>query len=1014
MLVNSHTYHSLRYGILSPEELVAIAKKNGIECLALTDINTMTGVYDFVLEARRAGVKPIAGIEFRNGDDLVYIGLARNLIGFKELNRFLSFSLVNKTPHPDRAPEFNHVFVIYPLKKHPSKLRDNEYVGVGIDEVNLLHGKRYQNILSKCIIMHPVTIATRFDFNLHLALRAIDHNVVIDKLLNIQHCALTDHMPPIDKLLKKYEAFPSLAENTMRLLDCCSFNYNFKEVKNKKCFTDSVYSDKELLSRLAHEGLLRRYGQDNEEAQKRVEKELGIIENLGFSAYFLITWDIIQYSLRCGFYHVGRGSGANSVVAYCLGITDVDPIQLDLYFERFLNPHRLSPPDFDIDWSHKNRDTILSYIFKRFGKEHTAFVGTIGTFRHRSPIRELGKVFGLPKEEIDMLTRTSKSSHVSDSIVKKIHTYSDALEGRPNLRSMHSCGILITEEPIYQYTAVDLPPKGFETAQIDMYISEDIGIEKLDILSQRGLSSIDSTLQLIQKNKGEKIDIHRVQDFKHDAEVNERLSTGKTIGCFYIESPAMRGLLRRLKCNNYYTLVAASSVIRPGVAKSGMMREYIYRHNNPDSIKYLHPLFEKYLGETYGIMVYQEDVIKIAHYFGGLDLGDADILRRAMSGKTRSKAEFEKVKQHYFENCKQLGYSDELTQEVYRQIESFAGYSFCKAHSASYSVESYQSLYLKTHYPLEFIVGVINNFGGFYRTEVYVHEARMSGGKVHIPCINRSECYTTLYGKDIYLGFVHIENLEEHFKNLIAQEREKNGAYQSMEDFILRTQISYEQLKPLIYVGAFRFTKSSKAEQIIQARLLLGKVKPLQRDALFYTPPKPFSLPVIERSALEDAFDEIDVLGFPVSINTFDLLDVETGDTVFVEQLGQMHNKFVVMVGMLISIKDVPTARGHMNFGTWIDSKGAYFDTTHFPDILKNYPFMGGGCYSLIGKVVVDFHFPTIEITEMKKLPMKSDPRYDDASQKTSLRKTHELSGTPLTRDPYPSKQQVNQLYGRT
>ncbi|MCX6183092.1 MAG: DNA polymerase III subunit alpha [Bacteroidetes bacterium] len=1014
MLVNTHTYHSLRYGILSPEELVAAAKKNGMEYLALTDINAMTGIYDFVVEARKVGIKPIAGIEFRNGDELLYIGLAKNLIGFRELNEFLSLYLLNKTPHAERAPQFNHVYVIYPLRKYPGKLRDNEFVGIAIDEVHRLHLKKYEGILNKCVMLHPVTIATRFDFNLHLALRAIDHNIIIDKLQKIQHCELTDHMPTIDKLLKKYETFPSIAATTLQLLDSCSFNYDFKTPKNKKHYTESVYGDKLLLSSLAMEGMERRYGKDNAEAKARVEKELTIIENLGFAAYFLITWDIVHYSLSRGFFHVGRGSGANSVVAYCIGISDVDPIELDLYFERFLNPHRLSPPDFDIDWSHDIRNHILDYIFEKFGRNYVGFVGNISTFRRRSPIRELGKVFGLPKQELDALTSTSKNRHQMNEFVQKIHQYSAALEGKPNLRSMHSCGILVTEEPIYQYTAMTMLPKGYPTAQIDMYICEDIGLEKLDILSQRGLGSINSTIKLIEKNKNKKVNIQEVQQFKNDPRINERLSAGKTIGCFYIESPAMRGLLRRLKCNNYNTLVAASSVIRPGVAQSGMMSEYIMRHNNGGTTKYLHPLFEKYLSGTYGIMVYQEDVIKIAHYFAGLDLGEADILRRAMSGKARSKSESEKVKLRYFENCKKFGYSEELTNEVYRQIESFAGYSFCKAHSASYSVESYQSLYLKTYFPLEFIVGVINNFGGFYRTEVYVHEAKMSGGTVHLPCVNKSEFETTLYGDDIYLGFVHIERLEDYFKKIIADEREKNGAYISLEDFITRTEIKYEQLKQLIYVGAFRFTGKTKAEQIVQARMFLGANPPTKESTLFPAPPpKEFKLPAITRSSLEDAFDEIDVLGFPVSLSTFNLLDIETKESVFVSDLPNLHGKFIALVGMLIAIKDVPTARGHMNFGTWIDSKGDYFDTVHFAQVLQNFPFMGGGCYALYGKVVVDFHMPTIEIREMKKLPMKTDPRYDDPTQKTAFRKTHELSGTPLTRNPYPSKEQVNQLFGR-
>ena len=1023
MLLNTHSYYSLRYGVLSPQDLVQKAKAQHYDCIALTDINNMTGVYDFVLEALKQGIKPVVGIEFRNGDELCYIGLARNLTGFKALNELLSARNISKKPFPKVAPELEECYVIYPLSNRPQKLRENEYLGIQTEEIPRLFTQ--PELIKKGVILHPVSIASRFDHELHRCLRAIDHNIVLDKLQNHQQAQLHHHLPPIDALLKKYDRFPDLAFNTLQILSDCSFDFDFKAPKNKKTYTGDAYEDRLLLERLALEGLEKRYPKDHPTAKARLEKELKVIDQLGFCAYFLITWDIVQYSLSQGFYHVGRGSGANSIVAYCMGITDVDPIELNLFFERFLNPHRVSPPDFDIDWSHRTRDHILDYIFERFGKAHTCFVGTINTFQNRSPIRELGKVFGLPKEEIDALVKNRRrktqtaqqastlSELLKDEIAQKIERYCGALNQKPNLLSMHSCGILISEEPITQYTALELPPKGYPTAQIDMYISEDIGLEKLDILSQRGLSSIQTCLATIEANRGEKVNIHQVQKFKTDPELNRKLSKGETIGCFYIESPAMRGLLRRLKCDNYSTLVAASSIIRPGVAQSGMMREYISRHNQPELIRYPHPIFEDQLAETYGVMVYQEDVIKIAHYFGGLSLADADVLRRAMSGKVRDNAAYQAVQQRFIQNCLGFGYDPKMVEEVYRQIASFAGFSFCKAHSASYSVESYQSLYLKTHYPLEFIVGVINNFGGFYRTEVYVHEAKMNGGIVELPCANHSDYQTNIDGIRLHLGFVHLERIEQYYKNRIVEQRKKYGPYRDLEDFIRRTQIPYVQLKQLIYVGALRFTGLSKAELLVNARILLQKEDKSYQVALFQSPVQTFNLPQLERSKLEDAYDEIDVLGFPVSMSTFEMIQDRPRVTAQVKDLEQLHKKDVVMVAQLISIKDVPTARGHMNFGTWIDANGHYFDTTHFPDCLQRFPFQGAGCYVLYGKVEVDYHFPSVEITRMEKLALLPDPRYEDPTLKTQLPVTSELKGSPLPRAPYPSKVTVNSLYGR-
>lgn len=323
----------------------------------------------------------------------------------------------------------------------------------------------------------------------------------------------------------------------------------------------------------------------------------------------------------------------------------------------------------------------------------------------------------------------------------------------PNLRSIHAGGVLISQEPICTYSPLDLPPKGLPTVQWDMYTAEDLSFEKIDILSQRGIGHINDATLMVKQNQNIDLDIHNIHSFKTDPKVKELLRSGDTTGCFYIESPAMRGLLKKLRCDNFITLVAASSIIRPGVARSGMMREYILRFHNPNSFQYLHPVMEEQLKETFGVMVYQEDVIKICHHFAGLDLADADVLRRAMSGKYRSKQEMQKLIDRFFDNCRQKGYPEELTREVWRQIESFAGYSFSKAHSASFAVESYQSLFLKTYYPLEFLTAVINNFGGFYQAPVYFNEARRYGATIEPPCVNRSNYYTCLIGTHIFVGF---------------------------------------------------------------------------------------------------------------------------------------------------------------------------------------------------------------------------------------------------------------------
>ncbi|OYU85166.1 MAG: DNA polymerase III subunit alpha [Flavobacterium sp. BFFFF2] len=1009
MYLNCHSFHSLRFGTIPLDDLVAQAVGYGVTAMALTDLNTVTGIYDFIKACKKVGIKPLVGIDFRNNGKQLYIGLAKNRAGLAEMNRLVTKHHFENTLLPEVAPPFDHVFVIYPFNNVPDELKEHEFIGIGADQLPKLYNYVWKRRISKMVILHSVTYRTKKEFNLHKILRAIDLNIIGSKLTEADYCKVSEVMIPIDQLLQRFNDFPQIIQNTEAIIAGCHFEYDFYTPKNKKHFTGNSQDDMELLTKLAYEGMIRRYGAEHAEAKARVEKELKVIHELAFSGYFLITWDIIQYSLNKGFLHIGRGSGANSIIAYCLDITNICPLELDLYFERFLNVNRKTPPDFDIDWSWRERDTILTYIFDKYGQDHVAFCGTNVEFKYRSIFREVGKVFGLPKEELDELAKKPMKKHHKNNVVMMVQDYGMMLEKYPNQRSMHSCGIIISEEPITHFTALEMPPKGFPIVQFDMHVAEDIGFDKFDILSQRGIGHIDDTVKLIRENQGIEVDIRDTSISKDEPTCNELLSQGKTIGCFYIESPAMRGLLRRLKCDNYKVLVAASSIIRPGVAQSGMMKEYIFRHNHPDRFEYFHEVFKEQLGETYGIMVYQEDVIKIALHYGGLPAADGDILRRAMSGKGRSKAALQKVKDDFFTSCAKQGHPLALSQEIYRQIESFAGYSFCKAHSASYAVESYQSLYLKTYYPIEFMTAVINNFGGFYRTEVYIHEARMSGAKINSPCVNKSDYQTKVYGKNIYLGFQHLKSLESKTAELITKERAENGPFNSLEDFINRIPIGIEAIQILIFIGAFRFTRKPKNELLIIARLILINFRPENRDLLLLQEPvKEYQLPVLERSPFEDAFDEIELLDFPVSVTPFNLLQTRYRGDVMAKDLTKHHKKTVKMLAYLISRKHVPTKRGDMFFGTWIDAEGAFFDTAHFTDSLQKYPFKGGGCYLLLGQVEVDYHFPTVTISKMEKMPFIPDPRYSATDEKRFQTQQQIREDVSLThRAPYPQEHEI-------
>lgn len=978
MYINVHSYYSLRYGTMAVEEVVETAKKLGIGRLALTDINNSSGIIDFVSECTKQGIDPVAGIEFRDSDRLLYLGIARNGAGFRELNDFLTCHNLKKTPLPEVPPQFGHAFVVYPFgSREKQQLRENEFVGVASWQLPRLYASEFRHDHARLVMLQPVVFALpEKDYELHRNLRAIDHNTLITKLKPHQQAHPQAWFQSPDHLLKYFDGYPQIVFNTEKLLSECRIAFDFKSLKNKKTFTSSRNDDRQLLEKLALDGFTYRYGKENAKALKRLKHELKIIHELGFAAYFLITWDIIRYSMSRGFYHVGRGSGANSIVAYCLRITNVDPIELDLYFERFINPRRTSPPDFDIDYAWTDRDEVIDYIFHRYGRQYTALLGTMTTFKGKSIYRELGKVHGLPKSEIDQLVE--QPAWKDDSVVTHIQHIGNQMVNFPNTRSIHAGGILISEEPVTTYTALDMPPKGFPTTQWDMYVAENINFEKIDILSQRGIGHIKEAAEIIEQQHGTTIDVHDVSKFKTDNRVKELLKKGETNGCFYIESPAMRGLLTKLRCSGYISLVAASSIIRPGVAKSGMMKEYIKRFHHPDSFEYMHPVMKEQLEETYGVMVYQEDVLKVCHHYADLDLADADILRRAMSGKHRSRNEFRRIVEKFFENSRKKGYPEKITKEIWRQIESFAGYSFSKAHSASYAVESFQSLYLKAYYPLEFMVAVINNFGGFYHSWVYFNEARRWGANVELPCVNHSAFKTSLSDKNIFIGFVHLFNLEKKLAHRLVEERKLNGPYQSLEDLIRRLPVSLEQLKILIRTGALRFTGRTKSDLLWHAHMLLSENndKHPEKNTLFTFQKKQFVLPDLEQSDVADVYDEIELLGFPVTKSSFDLLKTKFRGEIMAGDMNQYVGKKVRMLGNMVTIKNVRTVKkDYMNFGTFLDVNGKFFDTIHFSASLRKYPFRGSGIYLLYGKIVEEFGFASLEVEKMARMPVVGDPR---------------------------------------
>jgi DNA-directed DNA polymerase III PolC len=1006
MYLNCHTGYSFKYGTLPVKTLFEEAMRCGVRKLVLTEINNTASYLDMLrirdhFLPRENGLGKYdqlaytldiaVGIEFRREHRLCFIAIAQNNDGFESINRYLSHLNQQGKLAPLRAPAFENVYIIYPFGAvHPETLLDYEYIGVRhSDLIRFTFDHELHAYLHKFVVWHPVTLlppekkgqrTIYRDHNIHRLLRCIAHNTLLSKLPEDTVAQRSEYMLPEKELEAFFDSYPTIIENTKKILASCSITCALGEDKNKQFFSGSLAKDMALLREETAKGYARAYKDEGPTVwNERIEKELNIIARKKFTTYYLIANDLTSYAKRMHYDYVGRGSGANSTVAYCLGITNVDPIELDLYFERFLNEERTSPPDFDIDFSWDNRDAIYAYLFEKYGYDHVCLLGTHVTYQSNSILRELGKVFGLPKEEIDVLVENPTSIHNQDPLKQKIYNYAHAIIERelPANISIHAGGVLITEKPIYAYTATDIPPKGLPVSHFEMHAAEDFGIYKFDILSQRGLGHIKETVKHVKKNKGIDINVYEFKKFKEDEKIKAMMRQSKLMGCFYVESPAMRMLLGKLRCDDYKTLVAASSIIRPGVASSGMMRTYIERfHMKKNKIPYesIHPKMDELMDETYGVMVYQEDVIKVAHHFAGITLTEADVLRRGMSGKYRSREEFQRVKNRFFEECNKKGYDQKVSDRVWYEIESFSGYSFAKGHSASYAVESYQSLFLKAYYPLEFMVGVINNFGGFYKTEFYFHEARMNGGIIAAPCVNESEYLTSIQGNVLYMGFVHLKSLETKVAHALVEERKQRGAYLNLEDFLLRNHIGLEQVRILIRINAFRFTNQNKQQLLWDAIRFFHqrKERPQTTSLLFKSNTTTFSLPITPQSSVEEAYDEIELLGFPLC-NPFDLIESNALLPGRSQQLASLLHKRIEITGYLVTTKITYTIKKEiMQFGTFYDIEGNVFDTVHFPQVAKNYPFRGRGFYNLVGKVTEDFGVYAIDVTRMEKIPMKN------------------------------------------
>lgn len=974
--LNCHSHYSLLAGADTLSDLVQAAAASQCRALAMTDTNALYGAVEFYRQAQSAGIHPIFGTEITCSNDRAVI-LAKDMAGFGEVCRVITdrqlhknFSLVDRLKQCS-----NHVIIMASCRKMIHAIA-RERGGLDIygelirwpstswkPAQDMIRFARSKGI--PVVATNRVFFVQQKDWQVHKLLSAIRTTTTIECPPPSAIVSEEAWMKPPHEMARLFSDIPQAIIHAGKIAEQCNVSLPLGEVLFPPFDLPSGENSPSYLSKLARQGINRLYRKPSQTVMRRLNYELKVINDLDFASYFLIVWDIIRESKARGIPTVGRGSAANSLVCRLLGITAVDPIKHNLYFERFLNPERKDYPDIDIDFPWNRRDEMIDYVFEKYGRENVALISAHIHLKGRSVLREVGKAMGIPIPEIDHLVKRLPHSAdlfnleevretipecrglpLADEPYRTMIALGKRIHGFPRHVSIHCGGIVICPFPITDRIPLQKTPKGFAVTQYDMYPVEDMGLLKIDLLAQKGLAVLADTVSDVAEHYGTQIDFSRI-DPTQDEQTVELVRTGKTIGCFYIESPGMRNLLKKLGVATFEMLTAASSIIRPGVADSGMMKAFIDRHNGREAVTYLHPRLEEILHETFGVMIYQEDVIKVAHAIAGMSLGEADSLRKCMS-KKRDWEDMNNYRERFLSGASQHGVPSKVAGEIWRQIESFAGYAFCKAHSASFAIISYQTAYLRAHYPAEFMAAVLSNRGGFYDACGYVEEARRMGLAILLPHVNHSACaFTAVAGGDpqrrdgLRVGLSQVKGLSRRAIESILENR-RQGSYTSLRDFMDRVDIDASEVDSLIRCGALDGLGSSRPNLLWgAARYGKPKHQRLASQQKWIAAMAPADGPVLpefaEYDCREKVMAELECLDIAVSDHLLSLYDIERKDRIHARAIPGHSGRLITLAGWLVNSKRTRTVNNQFMKFLMLEDATDTFEVTLFPGVYKRF-----------------------------------------------------------------------------
>jgi DNA-directed DNA polymerase III PolC len=840
--LTTHSAYSLQEGLLNPSELVQAARAQDMPAIGLTDHRLLTGAVEFVHACKEADIQPILGLEIDLDTGKLAL-LATSIEGWSNLCRLSSALALRDDPEATCSLEFlepysKDLIALSGMQGNNSGQRLGNFKDVFNDRlfltlqdpsVGLPLASISRRMKVPMVVTHPVYYLTPDQANLQRTLTAIRLNKPIDQLSSDEVAPPGAYFTSQAEMQRRFSGFQSALDRTQEIAERCQFELPLGVANMPKVSLPDGMTQSQYLRQKAEAGAQQLYGKISSDIQSRLDHELETIARMGYEPIFLIVEDVLNYARETGVPYSSRGSAASSLVAHCLGITSPDPLRLNLYFERFLNPARQTPPDIDTDLCSRRRDSVIQHVFDKYGADHVAMVGTINRFRPRSALGDVAKAYGLePKQVREMVEKLPHSfwarrlerdedgkpvspfAELRQAYSSKKHQQifddAEAILKLPRHLSVHPGGLVVAPGPV-----TDLVPvmrsggKSSIITQLDLDAVEAFGLVKIDLLGIRGLTVLGDVAEFIQESQPETyVSPLAVLDStpSDDSQTADLVEHGQTIGCFQIESPGMRATLREIHARSEDDIMAALALYRPGPLTGGLKDAFVRRFKGEEDVQHLHPALAPLLDETFGVILYQEQVLRIAHELAGFSLAEADLLRRAMSHFDPGKRMQELQRKFVSEAQTRSGVSVETGERVWEMMAAFAGYGFPKAHAASYAQVAWRSAWCKTYFPAEFMAAVLANWGGYYSQRVYLSEARRLGLTFRPPHVNHSRRNFAVGlengEKMLFMGLDQVKHLTRRTIEKIIRLR----PYHSLEDFLSRVDPRPQEAEYLAKVGA--------------------------------------------------------------------------------------------------------------------------------------------------------------------------------------------------------------------